>query len=68
VTTLGSVGGLPFPAGLRVGTVERVDEAPGDLTPTAAVRPAADITTLGVLGVLRTAPRSTPRPALTGGG
>jgi rod shape-determining protein MreC len=68
VTTLGSVGGLPFPAGLRVGTVERVDEAPGDLTPTAAVRPAADVTTLGVLGVLRTAPRSTPRPALTGGG
>jgi rod shape-determining protein MreC len=68
VTTLGSVGGSPFPPGLRVGTVERVDEVPGDLTPTAAVRPAADLTRLGVVGVLRTGPRSTPRPALTGGG
>jgi rod shape-determining protein MreC len=68
VTTLGSVGGSPFPAGLRVGTVERVDEVPGDLTPTAAVRPAADITTLEVVGILRTGPRSSPRPAVTGGG
>jgi rod shape-determining protein MreC len=68
VTTLGSVGGSPFPSGLRVGTVTSVDEVPGDLTPTAAVRPAVDLTTLGVVGVLRTGPRSTPRPALTGGG
>ena len=68
VTTLGSVGGSPFPPGLRVGTVERVDEVPGDLTPTAAVRPAADPTTLGVVGILRTGPRSTPRTAVTGGG
>ena len=68
VTTLGSVGGLPFPPGLRVGTVERVDDAPGDLTPTASVRPATDVTTLGVVGILRAAPRSTPRPAVTGGG
>jgi rod shape-determining protein MreC len=68
VTTLGSVGGSPFPPGLRVGTVERVDEVPGDLTPTAAVRPSVDLTTLGVVGVLRTGPRSSPRPAVTGGG
>ena len=68
VTTLGSVGGSPFPPGLRVGTVASVDEVPGDLTPTAAVRPAVDLSTLGVVGVLRTAPRSTPRPAVTGGG
>lgn len=68
VTTLGSVGGSPFPPGLRVGTVERVDDAPGDLTPTASVRPATDVTTLGVVGILRTGPRSTPRPAVTGGG
>jgi rod shape-determining protein MreC len=68
VTTLGSVGESPFPPGLRVGTVERVDDAPGDLTPTASVRPATDVTTLGVVGILRTGPRSTPRPAVTGGG
>ena len=67
VTTLGSVGGMPFPPGLRVGTVVRVDEVPGDLTPTGAVRPAADITTLAVVGILRTGPRSSPRPAVTGG-
>lgn len=68
VSTLGSVGGSPFPSGLRVGTVTSVDEAPGDLTPTAAVRPAVDLSTLGVVGVLRTGPRSTPRPAVTGRG
>jgi rod shape-determining protein MreC len=68
VTTLGSVGGSPFPPGLRVGTVASVDEVPGDLTPSAAVRPAVDLSTLGVVGVLRTGPRSTPRPAVTGGG
>ena len=68
VTTLGSVGGSPFPPGLRVGTVVRVDHADGDLTPTAVVRPAADTSTLGVVGVLRRGPRSIPRPALTGGG
>jgi len=68
VTTLGSVGGSPFPAGLRVGTVERVDDVLGDLTPTAAVRPAAEVTSLGVVAILRTSPRSTPRSALVGGG
>lgn len=68
VTTLGSVGGSPFPAGLRVGTVQGVDEVPGDLTPTAAVRPAVDLTTLDVVGVLLTGPRTTPRTASTGTG
>lgn len=68
VTTLGSVGGTPFPAGLRVGTVEEVDQAPGDLTPTAAVRPAVDLTTLDVVGVLLDGPRSTPRPSSSGTG
>jgi rod shape-determining protein MreC len=68
VTSLGSVGGSPFPPGLRVGTVGEVDDAPGDLTPTAAVRPATDITALDVVGVLLTGPRSTPRPAVTAGG
>jgi rod shape-determining protein MreC len=68
VTTLGSVGGSPFPAGLRVGTVQEVDQVPGDLTPTAAVRPAVDLTTLDVVGVLLSGPRTTPRPSSTGTG
>ncbi|SDP14679.1 rod shape-determining protein MreC [Pedococcus dokdonensis] len=68
VTTLGSVGGSPFPAGLRVGTVQDVDTAPGGLTPTAAVRPAVDLATLDVVGVLLHGPRSTPRTPATGQG
>ena len=68
VTTLGSVGGSPFPAGLRVGTVRDVDQVPGDLTPTAAVQPAVDPTTLDVVGVLLAGPRSTPRTTSTGTG
>lgn len=68
VTTLGSVGGSPFPAGLRVGTVQGVDDVPGDLTPTGSVRPAVDLTTLGVVGILLQAPRTTPRPASTATG
>jgi rod shape-determining protein MreC len=68
VETLGSVGGAPFPAGLPVGVVTATDQSPGDLTPSASVRPAVDLTTLDVVGVLRTTARSTPRPSVTGGG
>ena len=67
VTTMGSIGGVPFPAGLAVGTVATVDVSPGDLAPGAAVRPAVDVTTLDVVGVLTTPPPRTPRPALTAG-
>ena len=68
VTTLGSVGGSPYPPGLPVGTVTAVDEASGDLAPTGAVRPAVDVTTLDVVGVMTVAPRSTPRAAVKAGG
>jgi rod shape-determining protein MreC len=68
VTTLGSVGGSPFPAGLPVGTVAAVDDSPGDLAPGAAVRPSVDVTRLDVVGVLTSAARQSPRPALTPGG
>jgi rod shape-determining protein MreC len=68
VTTLGSVGGSPFPAGLRVGSVQDVDQVPGDLTPTASVRPAVDLSTLDVVGVLLAGPRATPRTPSTGTG
>jgi rod shape-determining protein MreC len=67
VTTLGSPGGRPFRPGITVGRVTAVDPGRGELAPTAAVAPAVDVTTLDVVGVLLGAPRSTPRPTLTGG-
>lgn len=67
VVTLGSVDGRPFVAGVTIGTVVSVDPPRGRLTPTAAVRPAVDPTTLDIVGVLKTAPRITPRPTATGG-
>lgn len=68
VTTLGSPGGVPFPAGLRVGTVAQVDPAAGAVAPSAAVRPAADVTRLDLVGVLLDPGRSVPRAPLAGAG
>lgn len=67
VTTLGSLGGTPYPSGLRVGTVTAVDADPAALVPTAAVTPAVDVTALDVVGVLVARERTTPRTAVTGG-
>jgi rod shape-determining protein MreC len=67
VTTMGSVGGTPFPPGLRVGTVSAVSAPPGQLVPSACLTPAVDLTTLDVVGVLPRSPRSTPRVPTTGG-
>ena len=67
VTTLGSLGSTPYLPGLRVGTVTEVDDDPAALVPTAGVAPAVDVTTLDVVGVLVTPPRTTPRTAATGG-
>jgi rod shape-determining protein MreC len=68
VTTLGSVGGSPYPPGLPVGTVTAMDPSSGDLAPTGAVRPAVDVTTLDIVGVLTVPPRVTPRAAVKVGG
>ena len=68
VTTLGSVGGSPYPPGLPVGTVTAMDPSSGDLAPTGAVRPAVDVTTLDVVGVLTVPPRIIPRAAVKAGG
>ncbi|KGN35012.1 hypothetical protein N802_01215 [Knoellia sinensis KCTC 19936] len=67
VRTLGSVDGRPFVAGVLVGTVSAVEPQRGRLAPTGTVKPAVDVGTLSVVGVLLTAPRSTPRPSVTGG-
>ena len=67
VRTLGSVDGRPFVPGVLVGTVSAVEPQRGRLAPSGTVRPAVDVGTLSVVGVLLTAPRSTPRVAATGG-
>jgi rod shape-determining protein MreC len=67
VHTLGSVGGQPFVPGVLVGTVSAVQPRLGRLAPSGTVRPAVDVGSLSVVGVLLTAPRSAPRAAVTGG-
>lgn len=52
LVTFGSVGGRPYVAGVPVGTVTTVTTKPGSLTPTALVKPYADFTGLGVVGVV----------------
>ena len=52
LVTFGSVGGRPYVAGVPVGTVATVTSQPGSLTQTALVRPFADFSGLGVLGVV----------------
>ncbi|KGN39566.1 hypothetical protein N803_01130 [Knoellia subterranea KCTC 19937] len=68
VRTLGSVDGRPFVPGVLVGTVSSVEPQRGRLAPSGSVRPAVDVGTLTVVGVLLTEPRSTPRPSATGSG
>jgi len=52
LVTFGSVGGRPYVPGVPVGTVATVTTQPGSLTPTAVVKPFADFTGLGVVGVV----------------
>lgn len=67
VRTLGSTDGRPYPAGIPVGEVVTVADRQGRLTDTATVRPAVDLATLDVVGVVVAAPREDPRsPAGSG--
>jgi rod shape-determining protein MreC len=52
LVTFGSVGGRPYVPGVPVGTVTTVTTQSGSLTPTAVVKPFADFTGLGVVGVV----------------
>lgn len=67
VRTLGSIDGRPFVPGVLVGTVTAVEPQRGRLAPSGTVRPAIDVGSLSVVGVLLSGPRTTPRPAVTGG-
>ncbi len=52
VVTFGSVGGRPYVPGVPVGEVVSVTSQPGSLTQTGLVRPFADFSGLGVVGVV----------------
>jgi rod shape-determining protein MreC len=52
LVTFGSVGGRPYVPGIPIGRITQVTTQPGSLTPTALVKPFADFTGLGVLGVV----------------
>ena len=52
LVTFGSVGGRPYVPGVPVGQVTQVTSQPGGLTQTALVQPFADVSGLGVLGVV----------------
>jgi rod shape-determining protein MreC len=64
MVTFGSVGGRPYVAGVPVGTVQTVTSQPGSLTQTALVKPFADLTGLGVVGVVTGPPASNPGDSL----
>jgi rod shape-determining protein MreC len=52
LVTFGSVNDSPYVPGVPVGTITAVTSAAGALTQTAQVRPAADFSSLGVVGVV----------------
>jgi rod shape-determining protein MreC len=62
--TFGSVGDQPYVPGVPVGTIVSVQNSAGSLTQTALVRPFADFTTLGVVGVVVQGPRQDPRDSV----
>lgn len=59
VVTLGSPGQRPYPPGIHVGRVTRVERAAGQLTDTAVIEPAVDLATVDVVAVV-TGPGRTP--------
>ena len=67
VSTLGSIGGSPYPPGLRIGTISWVEEAVGKVSLTGTLTPSVDTTSIDVVAVVLTTPRSTPRPTVTVG-
>lgn len=64
LVTFGSVGDQPYVPGVPVGTIVSVQNSAGGLTQSALVRPFADFTTLGVVGVVVRGPRQDPRDSV----
>lgn len=64
LVTFGSVGNSPYVPGVPVGTVVSVRANAGSLTQTALVRPFADFTALGVVGIVIKGPKHNPRDSV----
>lgn len=64
LVTFGSVGGRPYAPGVPVGTITKVTGSDNSLTKLALVRPFADETALGVVGVVIVPPRKDPRDSV----
>jgi rod shape-determining protein MreC len=64
LVTFGSVGDSPYVPGVPVGTVASVQANAGSLTQTALIRPFADFTTLGVVGIVIQGPARNPRDSV----
>ncbi|HEX6518410.1 MAG TPA: rod shape-determining protein MreC [Streptosporangiaceae bacterium] len=64
LVTFGSVGNQPYVPGVPVGTVASVSSSASSLTQAALIRPFADFTTLGVVGVVVEGPRQDPRDSV----
>ncbi|WP_214110067.1 rod shape-determining protein MreC [Acrocarpospora catenulata] len=64
IVSFGSVQGVPYVAGVPVGTIERVEATPGELTRTAYARTFADLTALDVVGVVVRGPSRDPRDSV----
>ncbi|MEV7970275.1 rod shape-determining protein MreC [Sphaerisporangium sp. NPDC088356] len=64
IVSFGSQGGMPYAPGVPVGTIQRVEATPGELTRVAYARPFVDFTALDVVGVVVRAPQRDPRDAM----
>ena len=64
LVTFGSVHGRPYVPGVPVGVIIQVQASAASLTKVALVRPYADDSALGVIGVVIVAPRTNPRDSV----
>ena len=68
LTTWGSPHGIPYVAGIPIGTVESVTSNPRELSIEAKVRPFADFGALDLVGVVVPATTQADRPLIHGAG
>jgi rod shape-determining protein MreC len=61
MVTSASVHDQPFVPGVPIGTIYKIEDKAGSLTPMALVRPYADFAALGVVGIVVTPPAHSPR-------
>jgi rod shape-determining protein MreC len=64
LVTYASINDQPQVPGVPVGTIVSVSGNAGALTQTALVRPAVNLTSLGVVGVVVQTPRHNPRASI----